>query len=413
MKRYETVVIGAGQCGLAMSRCLTQRSVDHIVLERGEIGNSWRTERWDSLRLLTPNWQSQLPGDQHISVDRHGFMTAGDLVQRFDRYARHQQLPVQTGTEVLAVYPTCCGYRIMTNQGDFEASNLVLASGACNIARVPKAAAAVRRNIVMSTPLHYKRPDDLPSGGVLVVGASASGVQIARELQASGRPVMLSIGNHVRVPRIYREWDIKWWMNALGLFDLRFDAVDDLSRVRRAPSLQLIGDPNKSTLDLNSLQSAGVEMVGRFAGIRDDHMQFSGGLANACTMADLKMNRLLDMIDAWVIDNGLEHGIAPAHRFEPTRAPANPRLELDLAQGQIRTIIWATGYRPDYSWLHVPVLDAKGQLRHHGGCVDAPGLYAMGLPFMRRRKSTLIDGAGCDAQELADIMTSRGARMAA
>lgn len=407
MQTIPTIVIGAGQAGLAMSRCLTNNAIEHIVFERGQVGNSWRHERWDSLRLLTPNWQNRLPGDHYIGPDRDGFMTMPEILARLERYAKLSSAPVQADTNVASVHATGDGYTVVSNQGTYRCANLVLASGACNIATVPADAAEISASIHQTTPISYKRPDDLPEGGVLVVGASATGVQLAQEIQASGRQVTLSVGAHVRAPRTYRGYDIKWWMDATGLMDLNYKEVDHLNRVRRAPSIQLVGSEERASIDLNSLQAAGVELVGRFAGVRDGRMLFSGSLANLCAAADLKMDRLLDHIDSWAEANGLDFGVEPPHRFEPTRIPASPALELKFAKAGINSVVWATGYRPDYSWLKVPVFDRKGRLQHDGGVVAAPGLYAMGLPFMRRRKSTLIDGVGDDAGELVLHMLSR------
>jgi putative flavoprotein involved in K+ transport len=249
--------------------------------------------------------------------------------------------------------------------------------------------------------MQYRKPEELPDGGVMVVGASATGVQLAREIRSSGRSVILAAGEHVRMPRTYRGRDIKWWMDAIGAMDLRYDALDDIDRARRLPSLQLIGTPRRETIDLNSLRKAGVEVVGRVAGMRGGKAQFSAALPNLCALADLKMNRLLASIDAWILASGQEDCFPAPHRFEPTEIDPHARLGMDLNDGSIRTVIWATGYRPDYSWLDVPVLDRKGRIRHDGGVLAAPGMYVMGLPFMRRRKSSFIDGAGEDAADLA------------
>jgi putative flavoprotein involved in K+ transport len=267
---------------------------------------------------------------------------------------------------------------------------------------VPAVAAAVPTGIATLDPMEYRNPDHLPPGGVLVVGASATGIQIADEVHRSGRPVTLSVGEHVRVPRLYRGQDIQWWMETTGILDERIEEMDNPIRARSLPSLQLAGSPERRALDLNVLTDAGVRLVGRLAGIRGSQAQFSGSLKNQCSLADLKMNRLLDRIDEWVEGAGLAGEVPPAHRFEPTRLETSPPLGLDLASGEIRTIVWATGFRPDYSWLHVPVLDPKGRIRHDRGIVEAPGLYVTGIPFLRRRKSSLIDGAGQDARELSE-----------
>lgn len=413
MTHVPTIIIGAGQSGLAMSHALSARSIDHLVLERGTVANAWRTERWDSLRLLTPNWMNRLADQDAADADPDGFMTSGDLVGQLHSYAAAIAAPVRGETEVTRVYRGESGYVIKTNQGALRCATLVLATGACNVATTPAMADDLPAGIQSLTARHYKRPGDLPDGGVLVVGGSATGIQLAREIHASGRPVTLSVGEHIRVPRRYRGHDIKWWMHALGLLDERFDAVDDLARVRRAPSLQLVGTPTHETLDLNALAAAGVAVVGRLAGFRGGHALFSGALANHCALSDQKMYRLLDAIDAWIAARGLDGETGTAERPEPTHVPQEPRLELDLVGGGVRSVLWATGYRPDYSWLDVPVLDRKGQLIHNGGIADAPGLYAMGLPFMRRRKSTLIAGAGSDASDLADHMLTRLSRKAA
>lgn len=390
-----------------MSRCLGELSIDHVVLERGEIANSWRTERWDSLRLLTPNWQSRLPGLGYDGNDPDGFRTMPETVDFVVRYARTISAPVETATTVTSVRATDEGYEVETERGNWRCKTVVIASGACNIASVPALASAMPPSIATLTPMTYRNPAELADGGVLVVGASATGIQLADEIHRSGRPVTVAVGEHVRVPRTYRGKDIQWWMDAAGVLDERYDQIDDIARARNLPSLQLVGSPERATLDLNALAGIGVKMVGRFSAIKDGRAQFSGSLKNQCALADLKMVRLLDLIDEWALASGLDKNVPPRHRFESTRVGEAPSLEMDLASGEIRTIVWATGYRPDTSWLHVPVFDRKGRIRHDGGVViDAPGMYLMGMPFLRRRKSSLIDGAGADARDLSSYLKS-------
>ena len=401
MKHVTTVIIGAGQSGLAMSRHLTAHSIDHVVIERGKVANSWRTERWDSLRLLTPNWQSRLPGYAYEGDDPDGYMTMPEVVGYLQRYAESSGAPVQGETTVKHVHRIDTGYKVTTDRGLWRCRTLVLASGACNVATIPALAAGLPRHLASLTPMEYRNPEALPSGGVMIVGASATGVQLAREIKASGRRVVISVGDHVRMPRVYRGRDIKWWMDVTGIMDVRYDAVDDLNRARRLPSLQLIGTPERVTIDLNMLCKAGIEIVGRLVGLRDGKAQFSGSLANHCTLADLTMYRLLASIDDWICMNGQEEMFPTTGRPEPTQIPSGTPLALDLNDGTISTVIWATGYRPEYGWLDVPVLDRKGRIRHDGGIVDSPGMYVMGLPFMRRRKSSFIDGACDDAADLA------------
>jgi len=412
--RFATaIIIGAGQSGLAMSRHLTDSSIDHVVLERGEVANSWRMERWDSLRLLTPNWQSRLPGYAYDGDDPDGFMTMPEVVRFLQRYADVSGVPVATGTRVTRVRHTEGGYEVSTDQVSWRCRALVIASGACNIATIPSLSAGLPHQVTTLTPLQYRNPGLLPDGGVMIVGASASGIQLAREIHASGRRVVLSVGEHVRMPRTYRGRDIQWWMDAMGAMDVRYDALEDIERARRLPSLQLVGTPEHVTVDLNSLRKAGVELVGRLVGLRDGKAQFSGSLANHCALADLKMNRLLANIDDWVRTNGFNERFSAPQRYEPTDIAPDARLGLDLSDAGIRTLIWATGYRPDYSWLDVPVLDRKGRIRHDGGVVAAPGMYVLGLPFMRRRKSSFIDGAGDDAADISSHLRLGLARAAA
>jgi putative flavoprotein involved in K+ transport len=384
-----------------MSRCLSERSIDHVVIERGEVANSWRTERWDSLRLLTPNWQSRLPGFGYEGDDPDGYRTVPEVVDFIPADARACAAPVQTSTKVTSVRRTDGGYLVDTNRGDWECRTLVLATGACNIADPPPVATAVPPGITSLTPHQYRNPAQLSGAGVLVIGASATGTQLADEIHRSGRPVTIAAGEHIRAPRVYRGKDIQWWMDAAGVLDERYDQIPDIERARRVPSLQLTGSPKRLTLDLNALTAIGVKLAGRLVGISNGKAQFSGSLRNMCALSDLKMDRLLDTIDAWATERGLDGEVEPPHRFPPTRVEPSPPLSLDLTSGEIKTIIWATGFRPDYSWLHVPVLDAKGRIRHDGGVVPSPGLYVMGLQFLRRRKSALIDGAGDDARDLS------------
>ena len=392
-----------------MSQCLREHAVDHVILERGRVGNSWRTERWDSLRLLTPNWQSRLPGYRYGGCDADGFMTMPEVIGFIEGYAATISAPVQEETVVTSVGASGDGFRVATDQGEWRCRTVVLASGACNLADVPVVERELPPSIHALTTMEYRNPDRLPPGGVLVVGASATGVQLAEEIHRSGRPVTLSVGEHVRLPRTYRGRDILWWMQAAGILDQRYDEMDDIVRARNVPSPQLVGTPERSTLDINALTDIGVKLVGRLAAVRNGKAQFSGGLRNVCRLADLKMNRLLNTIDEWATDNGANGVVDTPHRFEPTRVPDAPPLEIDLQAGHadgIRSILWATGYRADYSWLDLPALDRKGRLRHDGGVVTVPGVYALGLNFLRRRKSSFIHGAEDDARDLAEHLVN-------
>ncbi|MGI9598883.1 MAG: NAD(P)-binding domain-containing protein [Acidimicrobiales bacterium] len=391
-------IIGAGQAGLAMSRCLTTRSIDHVLIERGEVANSWRTERWDSLRLLTPNWMSRLPEWQYRGDDPDGYMTAAEVVGYLTGYGRSFDPPVMTSTTVTAVRHNGNDYTIETDRGSWRSRAVVVATGACSTPRIPAIAEKLPTGIHQLAPIHYRNPGRLEDGPVMVVGASASGAQLADELSRSGREVTLCVGDHVRLPRTYRGMDIHWWMDAIGLLDERHDQVEDIVRARRVPSLQLVGSPEKRNLDLNRLSEAGVRLVGRLAGISGSTAQFSGSFANQCASADLKMGRLLDSIDEYAAENGLDRELGPDDRPRATSI-GKAATTLDLAS--VKTVIWATGFRPNYPWLEPHLLDRKGAISHHGGVMESPGMYVLGMPFGRRRKSSFIDGVGPDALELS------------
>ena len=411
MEHFSTVIVGAGHAGLAASRLLTEQSIDHVVLERGEVANSWRRERWDSLRLLTPNWQSRLPGHRYDGPDPDGYMSMDEVVTFIDRFAAASNVPVRTSTTVTALRAADAGYTLETSTGPVAGRTVIIASGACNLPAVPAVSSAVPSSIRQITPFGYRNPSQLPEGGVLVVGASATGVQLAEEIRRTGRPVTLAVGEHVRLPRTYRGRDVLWWMDASGVWDQRYDAIDDITRARRLPSPQLVGTPERVTLDLNTLGAMGVELVGRLAMIRDGVALFSGGLRNMFALADLKLERLLGTFDDWAREQGRDDELVPAEPLEPTRVPASSRWQIDLRTGEFATILWATGFRPDYSWLTLPVLDEKGCLRHDGGVVtDAPGLYALGLPVLRRRKSTFIHGIEDDARDIVEHLAGHLAR---
>jgi putative flavoprotein involved in K+ transport len=389
-----------------MSQCLSEHSIDHVVLERGEVANSWKHERWDSLRLLTPNWQTQLPGYSYTGDDPDGYMTMPETIGFIEQYAEAISAPVKQNTTVTSLTVDGGNYNVVTNQGNWECESVVVASGACNMASIPAVAEAVPASIATLTPMQYRNPEQLQAGGVLVVGASATGIQLADEIHRSGRPVTLALGEHVRLPRVYRGKDIQWWLDALGILDERYDEIDDIIRGRNIPSPQLVGSPERSTLDLNTLTAMGVRLRGKLAGINDGKAQFSGSLRNACALADLKMVRLLNTIDEWATENGLDSRVDPPRRYAPTEVEESPPLMMDFVKAEIKTILWATGYHPDYSWLDIPVLDRKGKIRHDGGVVDSPGMYLMGMTLLRRRKSSFIHGAGDDARDLSSHLVS-------
>ncbi len=404
--RTTAVVIGAGHAGLAMSQRLTERSIAHVVLDRGDVADSWKTKRWPGLRLLTPNWMFELPGQPAGQLEPEGFLAATDVANLVTDYARRISAPVHSHTHVRVARLQSTGYEIRTDDVTWQADALVVATGANATAFVPDYAATLPTSIVQRTALDYQGPGSLPEGGVLVVGASATGAQLAAELRLAGRSVTLAVGEHVRLPRAYRGRDIYWWLRATGVLGQRFDEVDDLTRARRLPSPQLVG--GSAAVDLAALAAHGVRLVGRLAGVRDGLPQFSATLRNLCILADLKMTRFLQRADDWAKESGLDDGLGEPIRPARTPTPDRLCLSLDLVAEEINTIVWATGFRPDYSWLKLPVLDRAGRLCHSGGVVtDAPGLYALGLPLLRTRASTYIYGAAADTRALSEHLVAQ------
>lgn len=414
MKRTNTLIVGGGQAGLAMSRCLTDRRVDHVILERGRVGERWRSQRWDSLRLLTPNWQSRLPGWSYRGSDPDGFMTKNDVVDYLEGYAGSFHAPVRDGVTVRSVTRDVGGFRIETDRGAWLAANVVVATGHCDRPHVPPFAARLSRDVEQVVPSAYRNPAALQRGGVLVVGASATGIQLAEEIHRSGRPVTLAVGRHTRLPRRYRGRDIQWWLDAVGVWNETAEDVRSLEAARQDPSLQLVGSPYHRTLDLGVLREQGVRLVGRAVDAGGERIRLLDDLAHTVGVAATRLGRMLRRIDTFVVDRGLSREVLPAEPVRPVRVSRGPE-ELDLRAERIGTILWATGYRRSYPWLRVPVLDERGEIRHDGGVTAEPGLYVLGMQFLRTRKSSFLDGVGADAAFLADHLVARrsAARLAA
>jgi putative flavoprotein involved in K+ transport len=400
MLRTDVVIIGGGQAGLAMSYCLAHRGVEHVVLERGHVAQRWRTERWDSLRLLSPNWMSRLPGWSYRGNDPDGFMTAAEFARYLEDYASASQAPVMQGATVRSVRRALRGYRVETSRGIWEAQVVVVATGHCDVPAVPAIGRNLPDAVRQITSSDYRNPKQLANGGVLVVGASATGVQLAEEIRRSGRPVTISVGRHTRLPRLYRGRDIWWWLDRIGVLDETAEAVTDLRRSRAEPSFQLIGSPDQRTLDLGVLHEAGVRSVGRLVDAEGPVLRLRDDLAQTTAAAQQALERLLPRIDAVASpgDPPPEPEAARAIRLPP--APAS----IDLSAEDIRTVIWATGYVRNYQWLEAPILDASGEIIQNGGVTPSPGLFVVGLRFMRRRRSNFIDGVGLDAEEVAGMI---------
>jgi putative flavoprotein involved in K+ transport len=340
---------------------------------------------------------TRLPGWSYDCDDPDGYMTAPEFVRYLADYAGSSGAPVKAGTTVLSVRATPFGYRVETNWFGWETRAVVIATGQCDVPRVPAFAQRLRPWLHQITPSEYRNPHQLPDGGVLVVGASATGVQLAEEIRQAGRDVVLSAGRHTRLPRCYRGRDTWWWLERIGVLDEATDEVSDLQRARALPSFQLVGRPDGRTIDLGTLRDAGVRILGRAVNAEGSVLHLQDDLAQTTGAAQAALERLLARIDI-VAD---EAGAPPAVDAVPALHFRASPTAFDLGSAGINTVLWATGYRRDYSWLHVPVVDAAGEIRHDGGITPSAGLYVIGLNFLRRRRSHFIDGVGFDAAELA------------
>lgn len=399
--RTDVIIIGAGQAGLAMSRTLTWRGVEHAVLERGRVGERWLSERWPSLRLLTPNWMNGLPG---LSVDgpANDFMKATDFAQFLGSYRTRTEAPVVSDCRVHSVSQAGFGFRVLSTAGEWLCRSVVVATGACDRAAIPEWATGLPDYITQLAPNRYQGPDALPEGPVLVVGGSATGVQLASEIQASGRQVTLSVGRHVRAPRRYRGHDLFHWLNRSGfLYEPR---SRNSARPVALPSLQLVGSPDRREIDLAILAEQGVRIAGRALGTDGASVRLAATLAMECASAEVRRRKLLAVMDQHISATGID---APDDfdAWEP-RVPATPSFAgTEIATDAIRTVIWATGFRRCYPWLQVPVLDDSGEIVSDGGHTPVAGLYTLGLPFMRHRSSAFIYGAGRDAEAIASSVS--------
>jgi putative flavoprotein involved in K+ transport len=407
----ETLIIGGGQAGLAMSEHLAKRGVQHLIVERRRIAERWRSERWDSLVANGPAWHDRFPSKHFVGIDPDGFATKAQIVDYLVAYAREIAAPIRCGVEVEALRenPAGPGFRAHTSEGVIEAANVVVATGPFQRPVIP-AAVPVDAGIDQMHSAAYRNPDQLREGAVLIVGAGSSGAQIADELVRAGRRVYLSVGAHNRPPRRYRGRDFVWWLGVLGEWDTKV-----LTPGTEHVTIAVSGAAGGHTVDFRQLAARGITLLGTAGSYRDGALEFAPNLAANIARGDANYLSMLSAADAYVVRMGLDLPEEPAaHRLDPDPpCVTNPVLQLDLAAAGITSIVWATGYALDFDWIKLDAFDAKGRPMHERGVATLPGLYFLGLSWLSRRASAFIFGVWHDAEYLAGHVAARSRSMTA
>jgi putative flavoprotein involved in K+ transport len=410
-ERHDTIVIGGGPAGLAMSTVLQRCGHEHIVLERRRVGERWRTERWDSLRFQFPNWSIQLPGYSYPGDDPDGFAHYREIVRVVEHYAASSRAPVREHTEVVGVAEDADGKGFVVSlvDGSIQARRVVLATGPFQRPFIPPMAHDVSPSVLQTDPTGYRNPQELPDGAVLVVGSGASGCQIADELLQAGRRVFLSVSRHRRAPRRFRGKDVYWWLEKLGRFDQTIDTFPDR---RSPPSTVITGVNGGYDIDVRRMAADGVTVVGRVVGASERKVALAANANAILEEADQAYASFLSAAREFVTKAKLQGELAGESRADPLPLPAalEERDSLDLDRENITTILWATGYAHDYGWAKLPVFADGGRPVQNRGVTQVPGLYFLGLHWMHTFKSGLFSGVGSDAEYLAEhmgLMTGR------
>jgi putative flavoprotein involved in K+ transport len=405
-EKIDTIIVGGGQAGLAMSSALSRLGREHLVIERSRLAERWRSERWDSLAFQFPNWSLTLPGYAYRTNDPDGFAHRDHVVQFLEEYAVHIDAPIRLGVTATALSEKSeNGYRFVleTDRGTWEVRNVVLATGPFHRPAIPACSASLPSGIMQIHSRDYRNPQQLPSGAVLVVGGGTSGAEIAHELHRAGREVYLSIGGYRKGPRRYRGQDFLWWVNQLGLWDRPVDLCPD-ARKERVPLLT--GRDGGSGIDLRCFAGEGLKLLGRMQGIRDGKVTLAPDLEEGLSAGDAWFLRFRQMMEDYVEYTGLElpEEAGPVDTSNGGRGLKPAIVELDLASAHIVSIVWATGYQYDFGWVRCPVFAGAGEPMQRRGVTSVPGLYFLGLRRMYTVKSALLsaEGVGADAEYLAE-----------
>jgi putative flavoprotein involved in K+ transport len=403
---YPVVIVGGGQAGLSMSYCLKERDLDHIVFEKNQIANAWRSQRWDSFCLVTPNWQCQLPGYPYKGNEPEGFIKKDEIVAYIENYARSFNPPIKEGVEVLNLRRGDRGiFEVTTSIGDYTADQVVVAAGAYHQPKIPKISERLPDHILQVHSSKYKNPESLPEGAVLVIGTGQSGCQIAEDLHLAGRKVHLCVGSAPRSPRRYRGKDAVEWLDLMGYYGLSIDQHPQKEKVRSKANHYLTGRDGGREIDLRRFALEGMQLHGRLKNIASNKLEFFNDLKQNLDGADAVSESIKKTIDNFIAKNNLD---APLETpYQPVWQPAMDIPDLDLAEANITTVIWCTGFQSDFSWIEIPVFDGKGYPCHDRGVTDIKGLYFLGLPWLYTWGSGRFSGVARDATYLADYIMAR------
>jgi putative flavoprotein involved in K+ transport len=403
---YPVIVVGGGQAGLSISYCLKERGIHHVVFERHRLGEAWRSKRWDSFCLVTPNWQCQLPGFHYSGSDPHGFMAKQEIVLYLEAYARSFDPPLEEGVLVSRLLTREAGaFELSTNKGEYFADQVVVATGGYQVETIPRIAERFPAGIKQMHSAAYRNPESLPEGDVLVVGSGQSGCQIAEDLHLAGVGVHLCVGGAPRTARRYRGKDVVYWLHEMGYYNMPVHEHPLKERVRAKANHYVTGRDGGRDIDLRKLALEGMKLYGRLREANANILRFSDDLKRNLDQADSVSESIKTTIDKYIEANGIA---APSEaRYRPVWEPGAPRLELDYVEANIKTIIWSVGFRADYSWIEIPIFDGKGYPCHQRGVTSVPGVYFLGLPWQYTWGSGRFSGVAQDARFLADCIEAR------
>lgn len=404
MKHYSVIIVGGGQAGLSMSYCLKEKGIDHIMFEKSRIGHSWRSKRWDSFCLVTPNWQCTLPGYPYPGDDSHGFMQRDEIVKYVEDYAESFDPPLEEGVEVSRVRQrdSQSVFELATSIEDYTADQIVIATSGYHVPKVPKIAEQLPEDIVQLHSSEYKNPQSLPDRDVLVVGTGQSGCQIAEDLHLAGKKVHLCVGSAPRSPRLYRGKDVVDWLDRMRYYDLPIDEHPQGEKARTNTNHYVTGRDGGREIDLRQFALEGMQLHGRLKNVSDGYLEFWDDLKQNLDQADAVAESIKQNIDKFIEENQVQAPTEPS--YKPVWQPDQEVLQLEYEKANIGAVIWCIGYGIDFSWIEIPVFNEKGYPSHKRGVTDVRGLYFLGLPWLYTWGSGRFSGIARDAGHLADCI---------